>query len=92
MHWSGHPSRLARDLSGRFGDDAYAAEELVAELGAAIACTHLGVTPTPRADHAAYLAGWLAVLKAGPTALFTVAAKAQAAVDHLEGYQTAATR
>lgn len=46
-HWTGHASRLNRDLTGRFGDDAYAAEELVAELGAAIACVHLHLDPHP---------------------------------------------
>ncbi len=39
-HWTGHPSRCHRDLAGRFGDAAYAAEELIAELGAAYLCAH----------------------------------------------------
>jgi len=43
-HSTGHPSRCARDLKGRFGEEAYAAEELVAELGAAFLC----VRPGPR--------------------------------------------
>jgi len=64
-HWTKHPSRLDRDLGGkRFGDDGYAREELVAELGAAFLCSGLGVTVEPRADHAAYLAHWLQILKA----------------------------
>lgn len=83
VHWTGHPDRLARDLTGRFGSDAYAAEELVAELGAAMWCAHAGISATTRADHAAYLAGWLRVLRADARALVTVAARAQAAVDHL---------
>ncbi len=86
-HWTGHTSRLGRDLTGRFGDDAYAAEELVAELGSAIACAHLGIAPTPRDDHASYLAHWLRILDADPKALFAVAAKAQAAVDYLDSLQ-----
>jgi antirestriction protein ArdC len=85
-HWTGHRTRLARDLTGRFGDDAYAVEELVAELGAAIACAHLGIAPTPRNDHASYCAHWLRILRADPTVLFATAAKAQAAVDHLDRY------
>ncbi|MGE3819747.1 MAG: ArdC family protein [Isosphaeraceae bacterium] len=52
-HWTGHPSRLDRDLSGRFGSHAYAAEELIAELGAAFLCAHLGLANEPRPDHAA---------------------------------------
>jgi antirestriction protein ArdC len=83
VHWTGHSDRLARDLTGRFGSDAYAAEELVAELGAAMWCAHAGISATTRADHAAYLAGWLRVLRADARALVTVAARAQAAVDHL---------
>jgi antirestriction protein ArdC len=87
VHWTAHPSRLARDLSGRFGTEAYAAEELVAELGAAFLCADLGVTLEPRPDHAGYLAHWLEVLKTDNRAIFTAAAKAQAAVDYLHGLQ-----
>ena len=50
---------------------------------AAIACAHLGIAPTPRDDHASYLGHWLKILNADPKALFTVAARAQAAVDYL---------
>jgi len=82
-HWSGRGSRLARDLSGRFGSDAYAAEELIAELSAAFTCARLGISATPRPDHAAYLASWLRVLRADSSALFHAASKAQAASDYL---------
>ena len=82
-HWTGHPSRLNRDLSGRFGDDAYGVEELIAELGAAFWCAQAGVSAVTRPDHAAYLASWLRVLRTDARALITVASKAQAAVDHL---------
>ena len=58
-HWTGHPARLARDLKHRFGTEAYAAEELIAEMGAAFLCADLGITPEIREDHAAYLAHWL---------------------------------
>ena len=51
-HWTGHKSRLDRDLGMRFGKDAYAAEELIAELGAAFLCADLQVTPSLREDHA----------------------------------------
>lgn len=79
VHWTGHESRLARDLSGRFGDDSYAAEELVAELGAAFAMSTLGLSASPREDHARYLAHWLRVLKADPKHLVTVASHAEKA-------------
>jgi antirestriction protein ArdC len=83
IHWTGHQDRLDRDLTGRFGTDSYAAEELVAELGAAMWCAQTGLSAATRADHASYLAGWLRVLRTDPRALVTVAARAQAAVDHL---------
>jgi antirestriction protein ArdC len=83
IHWTGHTSRLARDLSGRFGDDAYAAEELVAELGAAFTLAALGRTSEPRPDHARYLASWLRVLRSRPDALWTVAGKATTAATYL---------
>ena len=83
VHWTGHADRLARDLTGRFGTDAYAAEELVAELGAAMWCAQFGVSAVTRPDHAAYLAGWLRVLRTDARALVTVSSRAQAAVDHL---------
>jgi antirestriction protein ArdC len=58
-HWTGHKSRLDRDLANRFGDQAYAMEELVAELGAAFLCGDLRITNSPRLDHASYIASWL---------------------------------
>jgi antirestriction protein ArdC len=82
-HWSGAPTRCARDLKHRFGSEAYAMEELVAELGAAFLCADLGITPEPRPDHASYIANWLAVLKSDKKAIFTAASKAQAAVNFL---------
>jgi antirestriction protein ArdC len=82
-HWTGHTSRLDRTFGKRFGDRAYAVEELVAELGAAFAMARLGIAADPRPDHASYLASWLDVLKADKRAIFTAASKAQAACDHL---------
>lgn len=87
-HWTSHASRLNRMLGKRFGDDAYAAEELIAELGAAFLSVELGITPEVRDDHAAYLAHWLKVLKADKKAIFTAAAQAQRAVDFLRGLQS----
>lgn len=82
-HWSGAKSRLNRDLNGRFGSEAYAMEELVAELGAAFICAHLGLQTEPRSDHAPYIASWLQVLKRDGRAIFTAAAQAQVAADYL---------
>src|ERR1019366_4252333 len=63
-HATGHPTRLSRNLRNRFGDEAYAAEELIAEIGAAFLCADLGIALEPRDDHASYLAVWLKVLRA----------------------------
>jgi antirestriction protein ArdC len=80
-HWTAKESRCDRQLGKRFGDSAYAAEELIAELGAAFTCAHLGLSTEPREDHAQYLASWLKVLKADSRAIFTAASKAQQATD-----------
>ena len=84
-HWTAHASRCARDLGSRFGDESYAAEELVAELGAAFLCADLGLAVTPRPDHAAYVQSWLKVLRGDTRAIFTAAAKAQTAADYIHG-------
>lgn len=89
IHWTGHKSRGAREFGKRFGDQAYAFEELVAELGAAFLCADLGITPEIRDDHAAYLAHWLQVLKADKRAIFTAASHAQRAADYLASLQQA---
>jgi antirestriction protein ArdC len=82
-HWTGAKARLDRDLSGRFGSEAYAMEELVAELGAAFTVGHLNLACEPRTDHAPYIASWLRVLGNDPRAIVTAASRAQAAADYL---------
>jgi len=89
VHWSGHPVRLNRDLSGRFGTSAYAVEELVAELGAAFLCADFGISLNPRLDHAAYVSNWLQVLRQQKTAIFTTASTATAACRFLGELATA---
>jgi len=84
IHWSGHPSRLKRDLSGRFGSSNYAMEELVAELGASFLCATLGINTYPRSDHAAYIASWIKVLKEHKSAIFVAASAASVASQFLE--------
>lgn len=86
VHWSGAKPRLDREFGKRFGDKAYAFEELVAELGAAYLCAQLGVTPIARPDHAQYLAGWLAVMKEDKRAIFTAAGQAQRAATFLMSF------
>jgi antirestriction protein ArdC len=79
-HWTGHTSRLARDFSGRFGTDAYAFEELIAEMGAAYLCADSGIEYTTQ--HAAYIESWLKVLRGDKKAVFTAASHAQKAADY----------
>jgi antirestriction protein ArdC len=87
-HATKHDKRLARDLGRvRHGDEGYAREELVAELGAAFLCADLGITPEVREDHAAYIASWLTVLKGDKRFIFTAAGHAQRAADYLHGLQ-----
>ena len=80
-HWTAKADRCDRQLGKRFGDSAYAAEELIAELGAAFTCAHLGLSTEPREDHAQYIQSWFKVLKADKRAIFTAASKAQQAAD-----------
>ena len=83
-HWTGHDARLNRTFGKRFGDKAYAAEELVAELTAAFLSAHLGITGELR--HSGYIENWIELLKDDPKAIFTAAAAASKAADHIRGY------
>lgn len=88
VHWTMHPKRLAREFGkARFGNEAYAQEELVAEIGAAFIAADLGIALEPRPDHASYIASWLKVLKNDTRAIFTAAAHAQKAVEYLKVQQ-----
>jgi antirestriction protein ArdC len=87
LHWSGAAHRLNREFGKRFGDRATAAEELVAEIGAAFLAAELQFTQDTRPDHAQYLAHWMKLLKDDPKAIFTAAAKASQAVTYLKGLQ-----
>jgi antirestriction protein ArdC len=88
IHATKHGKRLARDLGRvRHGDEGYAREELVAELGAAFLCADLGLTPEVREDHAAYISTWITLLKDEKRAIFSAAAHAQRAADYLHSLQ-----
>src|SRR4030088_790340 len=82
-HWTGHKSRLDRDLKTRFGARAYAAEELVAELGAAFLSAEFGFDGDVR--NAGYIATWIELLKSDKRAFFTACSKASKAADYLRG-------
>lgn len=82
-HWTGIKERCDRDMRGRFGDVAYAMEELVAELGSAFQSGTFGLEPVAREDHAEYVANWLQVLRNDKRALVTASSKAADAVEWL---------
>lgn len=87
-HWTKHKTRLDREFGRKkWGDEGYAREELVAELGAAFLCADLALMPEPGTDHAAYIQGWIKVLKEDKRAIFSAAAHAQRAADFLNGFQ-----
>ncbi len=83
LHFSGAGHRLNREFGKRFGDKAYAFEEIVAELGAAFLCSAFRIVNEPRLDHAAYVSSWLDILDRDTKAIFTAASKAQEAVEYL---------
>lgn len=87
VHWSGNEKRLNRTKGKRFGDQDYAAEELVAELGAAFLSAELQISPVAKADHANYISGWLKLLKDNKKHLFTAASEASKSVDYMQGLQ-----
>jgi antirestriction protein ArdC len=82
-HWTAHKSRLDRDLKNRFGSRQYAAEELIAELGAAFLCAEFGFDGDVR--NAGYIANWIELLKADKRAFFTACSQATKAADYLRG-------
>jgi antirestriction protein ArdC len=83
-HFSGHPTRLNRDLSGRFGSQSYAAEELIAELTSAFLCAELGVQGELR--HSGYIDHWIKMLSSDDRAIFTAASKASHAASYLRSF------
>ena len=82
-HWTGHKNRLNRDFNGRFGDTAYAFEELIAELGSSFLCAHSGIDG--QLQHASYIASWIKVLKGDKRAVFTAASAARKSTEYLTG-------
>ena len=83
-HWTGHPARCDRPLGRRFGLEAYAFEELVAEMGAAFLCAHCGLPQ--RLEHAGYVEHWLEALRGDRRLIFTAASLAQKAADFVTGH------
>lgn len=87
-HWTKHPKRLDRDFGRKkFGDEGYAKEELVAEIGSCYLAALLGIEPMPEEKHAAYLQSWLKALNDDKRLIFTAASHAQKAVEYVQGLQ-----
>ncbi len=82
-HWTGHPRRLNRVLTGRREIEAYAYEELIAEIGAAFLCAHCGLSA--RLEHASYISSWLDALRRDKRLIFVAAGAAQKAADFVLG-------
>ena len=89
VHWTGAAHRLDRGFGEGFDREKLAAEELIAEIGAAYLCADLGVSNTPRPDHAAYVASWLKLLRNEKKAIFTASRQADRAATYLHDLTTA---
>ena len=83
IHWTGHHSRIRREFGVRFGDPAYAFEEIVAELGASFVMGHLGLPCRIERDHAPYVGHWITALENDERAIHRAASHAQREVDFL---------
>jgi antirestriction protein ArdC len=89
-HWTGHESRLNRTF-GRFGDENYAKEELVAELTSAFVCHDYGVdsfSSTDFSDHKSYIASWISILENNEREMMIASAQAEKAVTFIENNRT----
>ena len=84
VHWTRDKSRLDRSFGReKWGDEGYAREELVAELGAAFLAADLGLAIEPRPDHTSYIASWIKALQNDTRAIVQAAAHAERAVAYL---------
>ncbi|RYU92677.1 ArdC family protein [Emticicia agri] len=88
-HWTKHPTRLNRDFSRKvWGDEGYAKEELVAEIGACFLAADLGFEPMPEEKHAAYIQSWLQALQDDKKLIVFAASYAQKATEYLHSLQS----
>jgi len=89
IHSTGHETRLNRNGITEIGkkkSDIYSKEELVAEMGAAFLCATTGIDYDAITENsAAYINGWLKVLKADKRFIFQSAASAQKAANYILG-------
>src|ERR1035441_7028029 len=84
-HWTGHTSRLARDLSNPFRSEGYAREELRAEIASLMLGDELGIGHDP-GQHVAYIESWIKVLEKDPREIFRAAADAEKITRFLQDF------
>ena len=89
-HWTGHETRLNRQLKNSHGSEDYAKEELIAELTAAFLCAELGIDG--ELQHPEYIGSWIKVLKNDKQAIFTASSKAKKAADFLHACKSKGTK
>ena len=92
IHATGSKKRLDRDFTGKFGDESYAFEELVADIGAGFLSAALGKQYIFQNNNLAYLKSWVKVLKDQPKAILKACSHAQKAADYLLGLAEANTK
>jgi len=80
IHWTSHPTRLNRNASGRYGDNEYAYEELVAELGSAYLCSLCGISNMTLDNTTSYIDGWIKLMKSDAKLLLKVSTDAMKAI------------
>ena len=85
-HWSGHSSRLNRDLNHPFGSEGYAKEELRAEIASMMMGAEIGIGHDP-SQHTAYIKSWIRVLEDDPLEIFRASADAEKIVTHMHSFE-----
>lgn len=90
-HWTGHETRLDRDLANPFGSEAYAKEELRAEIASMILGAEIGLGHDP-GQHVAYVASWIKALKEDPMEIFRAAADAEKIQDYVLAFEQKLTQ
>ena len=90
-HWTGHNSRLDRFFSWSFdiNSEAYAREELVAEIASMFLTVETGIKQTQKhfENHMAYLNSWISLLKSDLNAIFKATQEAKKAVDFIMAFK-----
>ena len=84
-HWTGHSSRNNRNMSGTFGTESYAKEELVAEITSFLVGTQCGLGHEPDKNNIAYLKSWSKAIRDEPSFLYNAVKEADRAAKLILG-------